>query len=129
MEFTNYRTRVQAPDSQVFNLPNTPSHVLNDDIAPNLSRRASSDGEKTGLINATNRILSQKSYTFFCSFNARTLSPTGRFEELVSNSSMHHLDIIAVQEHRFYHPKEALKYQKSGKFTVSLFLRLDGKIQ
>ena len=112
MEFTNYRTRVQAPDSQVLNLPNTPSHVLNDEIASNLPRQASSDGEERG----PNRILSQKRYTFFSSFNARTLSPTGRFEELVSNSSMHHLDVIAVQEHRFYHPKETLKYHKSGKF-------------
>ena len=117
MEFTNIRTRVPAPDSQVFmSLPNASSVVLNDENTQNLSRRVSSDGEDSNQHKP--KILTPKRHTIFSSFNTRTLSPTGRFEELVSNSISYDNDIIAVQEHRYYHPNENLKYHKLDQFQL-----------
>ena len=115
MENTNNRTRVSAPAIlDPVSSPNT-SVVFDDKNAPNLSRQASSDGEEAVQ---NNRILSPKRYTIFSSFNVRTLSPKGSFQELVSSSLSYNTDIIAVQEHRFYHPKETLKYLKCDQFQL-----------
>ena len=120
MEITNIRTRVPAPDSQVLvSLPNTSTLVSNDENTLNLLGRASSDGKELNQNKLkSNRILTPKRYTIFSSFNTRTLSPTGRFEELVSNSISFKNDIIAVQEHRYYHPNETLKHHKLDQFLL-----------
>ena len=58
--------------------------------------------------------LSCKTNTIFSTFNARTLVPLGRLEELSANAIGHSIDVIAIQEHRFYHPDDVLKYHTIG---------------
>ncbi|XP_029657803.1 craniofacial development protein 2-like, partial [Octopus sinensis] len=50
--------------------------------------------------------------------NARTLGSLGRLEELGANAESHGIDIIAVQEHRFYHPDNILKYHQVGSYQL-----------
>ncbi|XP_029654701.1 craniofacial development protein 2-like, partial [Octopus sinensis] len=50
--------------------------------------------------------------------NARTLGSLGRLEELGANAESHGIDIIAVQEHRFYHLDNILKYHQVGSYQL-----------
>ena len=58
----------------------------------------------------------QSSYTINCknntiisSLNTRTLFPSSRFEEMTNNAISQGIDILAIQEHRFYHPDQETK--------------------
>ena len=55
---------------------------------------------------------------FISSFNTRTLNPFSRLSELVLNAKLHKIDIIAIQEHRFFHPDDAIKYHKVEDFQL-----------
>ena len=52
------------------------------------------------------------------SFNARTLGPIGRLEELAESTKSQGIDIVEVQEHRFYHPVDILKYHQVGSYQL-----------
>ena len=56
--------------------------------------------------------------TIVASFNARTLAIKGRLDELAENAKTHNLDIIAVQEHRFCHISDPLKYHNVGQYQL-----------
>ncbi|XP_029633813.1 craniofacial development protein 2-like [Octopus sinensis] len=59
-----------------------------------------------------------RNHTILSTLNARTLGPLGRLEELGANAESHGIDIIAVQEHRFYHPDNILKYHQVGSYQL-----------
>ena len=50
--------------------------------------------------------------------NTRTLAPKGRLEELAHCAKLNRIDIIAIQEHRFYHPKDKLQFQFPGDYQL-----------
>ena len=66
------------------------------------------------------RILKCNHATIFITFNVRTLGIAGRFQELVECSSRHGIDVIAVQEHRFYNPdvSKHLEYRSLGSYQL-----------
>jgi exonuclease III len=48
----------------------------------------------------------------FSTFNTRTLNKSGRFEELVNCAKSNNIDVICIQEHRYFHPDDELKYRR-----------------
>ena len=86
----------------------------------NLIRRASPDGEESGPNQQTSNkhIVNCTKRTIISSFNARTLGPIGRLEELTESTKSQEIDIVAVQEHRFYHPDDILKYHQVGSYQL-----------
>ena len=62
--------------------------------------------------------LSCRNYTIFSTFNARTLGPLGRLKELVANAKSQSIDVIVIQEHRFYHSNDILKYHPVGSYQL-----------
>ena len=70
------------------------------------------------ILQSEKNIVSCKNSTIFSTFNARTLAPGGRLQELCLNADLLGIDIIAVQEHRFYHPDDTLKYHDIGSYQL-----------
>ena len=59
-----------------------------------------------------------KKQTILSTLNTRTLAPKGRLEELAHCAKLNRIDIIAIQEHRFYHPKDKLQFQFPGDYQL-----------
>ena len=59
-----------------------------------------------------------KKRTILSTLNTRTLAPNGRLDELAHCAKENAIDIIAIQEHRFYHPKDPLMFQMAGKYQL-----------
>ena len=133
MEFTINCTRVPIPQgTTLFGIPvdEGPAPALQDPVSDHAApQRASNDGdalnpngrvspnreESVSVITTPSKHLSCRVHTTFSTFNVRTLGPLGRLDELVANASLQNIDVIAVQEHRFYYdlpPKVKLKYQQ-----------------
>ena len=92
-----------------------------DEAALNHSRRVASDAghdDRPTTNTKHHRILKCTDTTIFSTFNARTLGITGRFEELIECTYRQGIDVIAIQEHRFYHPKVELQYRSSGAYQL-----------
>ena len=60
------------------------------------------------IVNCTKHII-------ISSLNARILGPIGRLED---TQDIQGIDIVAVQEHRFYHPDDILKYHQVGSYQL-----------
>ena len=135
MDFTINCTRVPIPEgTTLYGTPleeglapassgpvsdhNAQTNALNDGTALNLSRRAISDGEESGPTPKTSKIVGCKRYTTVSSINVRTLVPLGRLDELTHSAKSYKIDVLAIQEHRFFHPKEPLKYHQAGPFQL-----------
>ena len=58
------------------------------------------------------KLVSCRNRTFISTFNTRTLNPTSRLNELIKNAKDQKIDIIAIQEHRFFHPETDIVYHK-----------------
>lgn len=134
MEFTIKSTRVPIPEGtttcgilhpDVGPAPASPGlvsdHVAptsasNEGAAPNLSRRVVPDGEEPGPIQQNACVLSCRQQTVISSYNIRTLGRHGRLDELLECTKTQNIDILAIQEHRLYHPKDVLKYHQAGSF-------------
>ena len=133
MVFTINCTRVPIPEgTTLFGIPlgigpapaspgpasdhDAPTSALNDGAALNLSRRATPNGEEPGPIQPHARILNCRKQTIISSLNGRTLGPLGSLDELIECTKSQSIDILAIQEHRFYHPKDNLKYHEAGSF-------------
>ena len=127
MNYTTYSSRV--PNSQEgidpafsFDVGTAPASIgqipeINDGAIPNLSGRVAPDTD--GM---RSKLLSCRNHAFISSFNTRTLNPSSRLSELVLNAKLHKIDIIAIQEHRFFHPDDAIKYHKSMTSILLLLL-------
>ena len=60
-----------------------------------------------------------KKQTILSTFNTRTLAPKGRLDELAHCAKQNGIDIIAIQEHRFYHPNDTLQFQFAGDYQLT----------
>ena len=58
------------------------------------------------------KLVSCRNRAFISTFNTRTLNPPSRLNELVRNAKDQNIDIIAIQEHRFFHPESNIEYHK-----------------
>ena len=77
----------------------------NDGDTLNLSRRVLPNrAEPTPRSSKPKNIISCKNQTIFSTFNTSTLTPKGRLEEFGVNAELNKIDIIALQERRFYYP-------------------------
>ena len=135
MEFTINCTRVPIPQGttlygtpvDIGSAPASPDVVLdhvaseasNDSDVLNLSRRLSLNREgSTPRFTKPKNIVNCKNRTIFSTFNARTLTRRGCLDELGLNAELFGIDIIAIQEHRFYHPDDTLKYHEVGSYQL-----------
>ena len=91
------------------------SHETYDEVALNLSRRATSDpDDDRPPTPPSNKILRCNAKHIFSTFNARTLAPVGRLDELLFCCEQYSTEILAIQEHRFYHPDEPIRTTMHG---------------
>ena len=137
MEFTINCTRVPIPQgTTLYGIPVdeglapvsqgpvsdhvAPSRSSNDSDVLNSDERASLNREEAvpTKTKPNQRIISCNNYTIFSTFNTRTLGPLGRLEELGVNAELQNIDIIAIQEHRLYHPKQQKKYHAVGSYQL-----------
>ena len=58
------------------------------------------------------KLVSCRKRTIISPFNTRTLNPPSRLSELVKSTKEKYIDIIAIQEHRFFHPDTNIEYQE-----------------
>ena len=58
------------------------------------------------------KLVSCRKRTIISTFNTRTLNPSSRLSELVRSAKDKNIDIIAIQEHRFFHPDKNIEYHK-----------------
>ena len=102
------------------------------EYSPTVQARATSDQSSTSNSKESNHVVSlnpkgrnatdekgQRSELIRCkrpviisTLNTRTLSITGRLEELVNQAKVNCIDIICIQEHNLYHPSEELNFHK-----------------
>ena len=102
---TKHSTRVQAP-ANPDPISNHVSSETNDRSPLNSTEQGLHDrGEK-----GTPKLMKCKRPTIYSTFNVRTISKTSRQQELVSCAARNKIDVISIQEHRFYHPDTELKY-------------------
>ena len=86
-----------------------------DEVASNLTGRATSDTDDDRSHTTTSKnTLHCKTKHVFSTFNARTLVPVGRIEELMHCCKQYSTEILAIQEHHFYHRDEPLKTTMFG---------------
>ena len=104
--------KVQSLPNRVLSLDNNVLHrTSHDGDVLNPIGRISLNTEETAPESTVrNKHLSCKTNTILRTFNARTLIHLGRLEELGANAICHSIDVMAIQEHRFYHPNNVLKY-------------------
>ena len=96
----------QLPDSVSFN-------EIYDGATLNPSGRAAPENE--GM---RSKFATCQNHIFISTFNTRTLNPTSRLSELVLNARKFKIDIIAIQEHRFFHPDDQIKYQQIDDYQL-----------
>ena len=62
-----------------------------------------------------NSLLKCKRNTLVSTFNVRTLTSLSQMSELAASAAKWNIDIICIQEHRFYHEEIELKHHKFSK--------------
>ena len=88
----------------------------NDSTTPNSSERVVLDG--TDQVSTEKTEKSQKEFikcknpVTISSLNTRTLNPTGRVDELTYLAKAHSIDVISIQDHKFHHPDDDIKYHQ-----------------
>ena len=96
------------------------SHETNDEVALNQTWsdqtwRVTFDAVEDDRPQIPNKnMLKCTSKSIVSTFNVRTLGPAGRLEELVECSKLQSVDIISIQEHRFFHPSDLIQYRSVG---------------
>jgi exonuclease III len=86
-----------------------------DGTTPNSSERVVPDGNDQ--VSTTNpktqkQLLKCTKPIIISSLNTRTLNPVGRVEELSHLAMTHNIDVVCIQDHKFYHPDDDLQYHK-----------------
>ena len=109
MESQTQSTRVKAPvNSGIHSGTSSQSNLTYDVSATNPSGRVDTEAGSTKNPNKLLRCTKSLSLT---TFNARTLQKQYNLEELVYAASIHKLDIVCLQEHRYMH-SEVLSFSK-----------------
>ena len=134
MEFTINCTRVSLPrGTTLYGTPvevsqapanlgpvsahNTSSDEFYDGSALNPPGSVDLERNESGTINKKH-LVNCKNNTIISTFNTRTLCTLGRLDELSSNAKTQGIDIIAVQEHRFYHDQNPIKYHTADTYQL-----------
>lgn len=86
-------------------------------LNPDLTGRASSDQERFDHPKPT-KLLKCTKPLVLSTFNVRTLNGPSQLNELVLSMSNHSIDIIALQEHRIFHPNDTLLYSSNSSFQL-----------
>ena len=113
MESTVRSTTVRAR-ATVDLISNISSSEVDDGGIPNPSGRSPSDGrdgKRSPLIKCQKPV-------FFSTFNTRPLNKSGHLEELVACARKYNIDVIAIQDHRFYHPDSEIEYRTIGNYQL-----------
>ena len=88
----------------------------NDSSTPNSSERVVLDG--TDQVSTEKTEKSQKEFikcknpVTISSLITRTLNPTGRVDELTYLAKAHSIDVISIQDQKFHHPDDDIKYHQ-----------------
>lgn len=130
MDFTINCTRVLIPTGTLFEgepveigpapaIPGLDSdhaslRETNEGASLNPSGRETLDGEDK----RPKQLFRCKNYSILSTLNTRTLAPKGRLEELAHSAKFNCIDIIAIQEHRYFHPDDPLQYQNAGAYQL-----------
>ena len=91
-----------------------------------IGRRVDKQGPRPGVLalapeleklatEPNSNLLRCKTKFLISTFNVRTLLPNSQMSELVASAETHKIDIICVQEHRFFHDDIDIKYQDIAK--------------
>ena len=88
------------------------SQETNDPVAPNSQERAIGNRNE---FETQPKLLNCKRRTIFSSLNVRSLTQTSRKQELLQNFSNYNIDVLSLQEHRFFHPDSKLQHFDLGK--------------
>ena len=137
MEFTINCSRVPIPQgTTLYGIPvdeglaPVSPGTVSDHVAPqrssddsdvlNSAERASLNREEAvpTKTNQNKHLVSCRNNTIISTFNTRTLGPLGRLDELGANAEFQNIDIIAIQEHRLYHPNQMTKYHTVGSYQL-----------
>ena len=134
MDFTINCTRVPIPVGTLFEgvpVEIGPAPAITGlDSERDSNERSSLNPNGRGVLDSEDKRPKQlfhcKKQTIFSTLNTRTLTPKGRLDELAHCAKLNRIDIIAIQEHRFYHPKYKLQFQFAGDYLrISLDLSSD----
>ena len=60
----------------------------------------------------------EKTPAIYSTLNVRTLSKTGRYEELIHCAKKQQIDVMSVQEHIFYYPDTEIQYKTSSEYQL-----------
>lgn len=124
MDFTTNCTRVQTPEGTSlrgrplefvsapatkpdFSSDHIPSTGTNDGVVLNPPGRATPEGKEK----KSKQLIRCRANTIISTFNTRTIGSKSRLHELVSAAKKQSTDIIAIQEHRIYHPHIDIKHE------------------
>ena len=82
--------------------------------------RATPDGDDDRPKTKTSKkhLLKCNNKSIVSTLNVRTHGPKGHLNELAECAKSHNIDILVIQEHRFYHPNKAIQYQYVGDYQV-----------
>ena len=103
-------TRVKAP-ARLPSFSNLVSQGTNDPIAPNSQERTIGERQE---IETQPKLLKCKKQTIFSTLNVRSLTQISRKQELLQNFSKYNLDILSLQEHRYFHPDSEFQHLDLG---------------
>jgi|TARA_B110001454_G_scaffold215734_1_gene237708 exonuclease III len=112
---TDQSTRVQAPANQDPD-PFPVSQEIHDGGSGTPPGTVPPD--RTGSRSINHNILKCKKPSTYSTFNVRTLNNTSKLHELVTTAKKCQIDIISIQEHRFYHPKADLDYLSHDNYQL-----------
>ena len=112
MTSTTQSTTVQARARDDTKSNQDPPLGSHDDTTLNSMERVVPDGNDQVSKNLDKQFIKCKKAITISSLNTRTLNPNGRAEELSLLSKTHNIDVICLQDHKFYHPNDDLKYHK-----------------
>lgn len=102
---TNY-TRVQVPAIPVPSSNWLPTEAHDRSSSKPPGREPRDQGEK-----GPNNFMRCRKSTIISTFNARTLSKASRITELASCAKQQNIDIVSIQEHRFFHPANETEHK------------------
>ena len=136
MDFTINCTRVPIPQgTTLYGIPVGPGpapetlgsasdhgvipYDSNDGTALNPTGRAVLDRKEPVPTSPLSKYaFNHRTNTIISSLNTRTLGPNGRLEELANNALTQNIDVLALQEHRFYHSDSNIKYRQIESFML-----------
>ena len=118
MNSTKYRSRIQAPFS-----PDLDSlHIFpetNDGPSLNPTGQDLPDRSDSRSPTNTNSIIKCRKPSVYSTFNVRAINHISRLHDLTAIANSCYIDVMSMQEHRFFHPDSDLEYLKQTDTNLS----------